>query len=134
MTNARASYFVIAMSALFEGSSFLFALHTVRRKYPGQPLWRAFRATKDPSDFMVVFEDGAALIGLTFAVVGIALGQRCKSTVPDACASICIGVLLALIATVLARESKELLIGEVARPEVLAPLRALIEENATLPV
>ena len=75
------------------------------------------RQSKDPTIFMVLFEDTAAVIGLVIALVGIATSQVFGRAELDGAASIGIGLLLGVVAIVLARESKGLLIGEAAASE-----------------
>src|SRR6185369_8450617 len=89
----------------------------------------AIRKTKDPSTFMVFFEDSAALLGLLVAFIGILFGRLVNSPYPDAVASIVIGFILGFVSFILAYESKGLLIGEGVDPETLNKLRALIEED-----
>jgi cation diffusion facilitator family transporter len=70
--------------------------------------------SKNPTVLVVLFEDTAALIGLLVAAVGITLAYTTRAPIFDAIASILIGVILLLLALFLARETKELLIGESA--------------------
>ena len=127
---------VIGAAALFEGASFVVARKNVRRYRRAHPdargLVQAFRASKDPSVFVVYLEDGAALAGLAIAGLGIAAGQLMGHPVWDGVASIAIGVLLAGVATLLATESRGLLIGESARDPVVGSIRALLEEAPEL--
>jgi divalent metal cation (Fe/Co/Zn/Cd) transporter len=76
---------------------------------------------------VVVFEDSAALAGLLIAMVGLILFQITGNTMFDALASIGIGVVLILTALFLALESKSLLIGESADPEVEAEISNILE-------
>jgi len=75
-------------------------------------LFGAIRYSKDPPTFIVLFEDSAALIGLMIAFVGIYFSVRLNFPVLDGAASILIGLVLAVTAGLLARETKGLLIGE----------------------
>ena len=89
----------------------------------------AIHKTKDPSSFMVFFEDSAALLGLVVAFIGILLGRVFPNPNADAIASIVIGLILGVISFILAYESKGLLIGEGVDAETLNKLRALIEAD-----
>ena len=89
----------------------------------------AIHKTKDPSSFMVFFEDSAALLGLVVAFIGILLGRVFDNPNADAIASIIIGLILGVISFILAYESKGLLIGEGVDAETLNKLRALIEAD-----
>ena len=72
---------------------------------------------------MVLFEDSAALIGIVIAAVGTALAVELDAPWIDGAASILIGLVLGGVAIVLARESKNLLIGERADPELQKAIR-----------
>jgi divalent metal cation (Fe/Co/Zn/Cd) transporter len=75
--------------------------------------------SKDPGSFAVILEDAGALLGLVVAFAGIFLGHYFNDARYDAYASILIGLLLAVIAVILAIESKGLLIEEVRIPKCL---------------
>jgi divalent metal cation (Fe/Co/Zn/Cd) transporter len=77
-------------------------------------MWRAIRSGKDSSIIVVLLEDTAALAGLVVALVGITLVALTDRTVFDGVASLVIGVILGLVAWLLAVETKGLLIGEAA--------------------
>jgi divalent metal cation (Fe/Co/Zn/Cd) transporter len=94
-----------------------------------KPLWEAIRASKDPTTFMVLFEDSAALIGLFFALVGILLADHLDQPVYDGAASIAVGLLLAAVALMLIYQSKTLLVGESVTPEVLASVARLVQDD-----
>ncbi|MBC7061372.1 cation transporter, partial [Salmonella enterica subsp. enterica serovar Enteritidis] len=89
--------------------------------------WQAIRESKDPSGFIVLFEDSAALAGLAVAAAGVWASHHWDDPRIDGWASIAIGVILAAVATLLARESKGLLIGELANLDMVARIRALLE-------
>ena len=78
--------------------------------------WEAFRRSKDPPTFIVVFEDSAAILGIVAAAAGTAAALLTGDSRWDGAASVVIAVILAGVAGLLARESKELLIGERADP------------------
>jgi cation diffusion facilitator family transporter len=120
-----ANYIVLAVSALFEGSSWFVAFRHFRDRIGRHGLLRAIRRAKDPVDFAVLLEDSAALTGIAVAVVGIGLEQWTGDSAYDAGASIVIGAILGTTALWLARETKGLLIGEAANQEVLSALRRL---------
>ena len=71
-----------------------------------QGYFDAFRASKDPSTFTVLFEDSAALLGLLIAAAGIAAAQALHMPQLDGAASIGIGLVLAVSSLLLARETK----------------------------
>jgi cation diffusion facilitator family transporter len=110
------SYVVLGIAAIFESGSWWFAFREFRRRMAGRGMLETARETKDPSTVMVFLEDSAAIIGIAFAVAGTAAAQYLGNPVYDGAASIAIGVLLAVVALFTARENKQLLIGEAARP------------------
>ena len=109
-------YAVLGVSLLFEGASWWVSVRTFRRAKGELSWWDAFRRSKDPPTFTVVFEDSAAILGILVAAGGTALALTTGDTRWDGIASIAIAVILAAVAGLLARESKELLIGERADP------------------
>jgi cation diffusion facilitator family transporter len=119
------NYGVLAFAFVFEGASFLIALGELRRRNPRAGLLRAIHRSKDPSVFVVVYEDSAALAGLVVAFVGVLLSHLLDLPVLDGVASVVIGLILGAVAVLLAWESKELLLGEAVRPEVVESVRAL---------
>jgi cation diffusion facilitator family transporter len=111
------NYLVLGASAIFEGSSWFYALRRFRKTEDGGGnLLKAARRSKDPPVFMVLFEDSAALIGLTIAFLGTFASSYFAMPLLDGVASIGISILLAAVALLLANESKGLLLGEPASP------------------
>ena len=125
----RWSYVVIAAAFVFEGASWLLALKGWRSVSRGRPFWRWFQDSKDPTRFLVLFEDSAALAGLVVAAAGVALSQRFRDPRFDAAASLVIGAILAGVAVFLALDTRRLLIGEAARPEVVRDIRRIVAED-----
>ena len=93
-------------------------LEAFRATQGKQGFFEAFRSSKDPTTFTVLFEDTAALLGLSIAAVGIAAAQAWDAPWLDGAASIGIAVVLLVSSLLLARETKGLLIGEAARPHL----------------
>lgn len=117
--NAVWNYAVLGASMIFEGTSWYFgwlAFSTTRR---GQTVVEAIRDSKDPTNFTVLLEDSAAMIGLVIAFLGVFLGYEFGIWYFDGIASILIGILLCTIALILGKESRSLLIGEAADEETL---------------
>lgn len=109
---------VFAAAFLFEGISWTIALREFRRTQGDRSWWQAFRRSKDPTTFMVLFEDSAALAGIVVAAAGSGLALWTGEPRWDGAASLVIGVILAVVAVLLGRESKELLLGERADPQL----------------
>jgi len=127
--NALVNYIVLGLSFLFEGASWWVALTAFRSAKRDAGYLEAVRRSKDPPSFMVLLEDTAALIGIAIAALGVFLSTRLERPELDGVASILIGLVLALTALLLARESKGLLIGEPAHSEIDAAILALAEQE-----
>jgi cation diffusion facilitator family transporter len=125
--NPTVAYVVLGISIAMEGTSWLIALREFNRARGDAGWWRAIRISKDPTTFIVLFEDSAAMFGLVVAGLGIALTQLTGNPLFDGGASIVIGVALAIVAFTLARESKSLLIGERADPRLGEAVRAAFD-------
>ncbi len=111
-------YTVLGLSLLFEGGSWLVALRGFNPSVGDEGYLAAIRKSKDPPQFVVLLEDTAALIGIAIVFVGTWASAYWGEPRIDGVASLAIGVLLGTISVVLARESKALLIGERADPEL----------------
>jgi cation diffusion facilitator family transporter len=109
-------FVVLAVSLAFEGASWLVGMRAFRAAQRTLGWWEAFRRSKDPPMFIVVFEDSAAILGIAVAAAGTAAAILTGDTRWDGVASLAIAVILAAVSGLLARESKELLIGERADP------------------
>jgi cation diffusion facilitator family transporter len=115
---------VLAIAAVFEGTSFRIAYREYRRVVRGRPTrqWDFIKASKDPALFSVLLEDSAALIGICFAAAGVIAASLFHITWADGLASIAIGLLLASVAFVLANETRSLIAGEAVAPIVMERL------------
>jgi divalent metal cation (Fe/Co/Zn/Cd) transporter len=114
---------VLGISFVLEGGSWATAVREFRATQGDLGWWQAVRRSKDPTTFIVLFEDSAAMFGLIVAGSGIFLTHRTGDPVWDGAASILIGCALAVVAFMLARESKGLLIGERADPRLSDAVR-----------
>ncbi len=119
------NYIVLGMAILFEGFSWTVALKEFLPTKGKQNFWEAIKNSKDPTVFTVLFEDSAAILGLIVALTGIFLGHLFNNIYFDGIASIIIGIILAIVAVVLAIESKGLLVGESANPQTIDSIRSL---------
>ena len=109
---------VLFLSFCFEGYSWSVAFKEFSEQRRGRSFLQDFSDMKDPSIFVVLFEDSAACIGVVIAAIGISLAWVTGIHMFDAIGSIVIGVLLGVVAILLAIEVKGLLIGEAAGPEL----------------
>jgi cation diffusion facilitator family transporter len=96
---------------------------------PGQSWWAFIRHAKIPELPVVLLEDIGALLGLTFALVGVALAEATGNARFDALGSLAIGLLLVTIASILVVEMKSLLIGEAASPRQQQAIEAAITSS-----
>lgn len=125
ITSITVNYIVLGLSAAFEGVSWFLALRKVRREKGQRSYLSAARRSKDPTTFTVLLEDSAALCGLGIAFAAITAADYFDMPELDGIGSIGIGFLLTVTALFLARESKELLIGEPALPSVESRIRGI---------
>ena len=99
---------------------------------PGTPNITAVRQSKDPTVFTVLFEDSAAMLGLLIAFVGLVAAEITGIEWFVGAASVAIGLVLAATAILLARETKGLLIGEAAAPELVATVEEMVARNSSV--
>jgi cation diffusion facilitator family transporter len=118
---------VLLAGIVLEGWSFNLARREANKIRGGRSWWGFMRHSKSPELPVVLAEDLGALLGLMMALVGISLAAATGDSSYDAMASIGIGVLLGVIAVVLAVEMKSLLIGEAASAKHLAEIQSAIE-------
>jgi divalent metal cation (Fe/Co/Zn/Cd) transporter len=111
-------YIVLAASLLFEGASWIVGARAFRKTQRHLGWWDAFRQSKDPPAFIVVFEDSAAVLGLFVAAGGTTAAILTGDSRWDGIASLVISAILAGVALLLGQESKALLIGERADPKL----------------
>jgi cation diffusion facilitator family transporter len=119
------AYLVLVVAFLLEGWSTLEAFRDFRKAKGSLGWFQAVRRSKDPPAFIVLLENGAAMAGIVAAAIGLMLSQLTGNPFYDGAASVVIGIILGITALVLAYESKGLLIGEAADPELVDNLHAL---------
>jgi len=125
MGNVAVNYIVLAFAMLFEGVAWFFAFKEFSKTKGARGYFEAIHQAKNPSIFVVLFEDSAAMLGLMVAFGGILLGQLTGNVFYDGLASILIGLILGATAIWLAYEIKGLLVGESALPKVVTEIRRL---------
>jgi cation diffusion facilitator family transporter len=123
--NVFINYIVLAFAMIFEGGAWFFAFKAFGRVKGGRGYIEAVQQGKDPTFFVVLFEDSAAMLGLVVAFVGVWLGDVTGNPIFDGIASIIIGLILGGTAAWLAYETKSLLIGERADREVVDGIRRI---------
>jgi len=121
-------YAVLGASFLLEGASLVRSVVQLRGE--ARPRRRTvfdhWRKSVDPTVKTVAVEDSAALVGLLLAFGGVIAHQVTGSSLPDGAASLAIGALLAVVAIILIRTDKDLLIGQAAQPEFRQGIEKLI--------
>jgi cation diffusion facilitator family transporter len=123
------NYVVLGLSIVFEGTSFIIAAKEFNKVRGDQSWWLAIKQSKDPSGFLVLFEDGAAVLGLMIVFICVYAGHRFNNQYLDGVASVLVGLLLVCVSLILARESRSLLMGEGIAPETQKKMTALIETD-----
>lgn len=124
--NPYINYIVLGLAILFEGAALYFALTEFSRAKGKWGYLEAVKKGKDPTTFVVLFEDSAAILGLLVAFFGVFLTQVTGNLIYDGLASIVIGLILGGTAIWLAYETKSLLIGESANVKVVADIRRIV--------
>jgi len=126
------NYIVLILSLIFEGTSLVIAIKAFNKTRQGLKWWDAIIKSKDPSSFLVVFEDGAAVAGLL--VVMLLMGMSHSLQIPelDGLASVIVGLILVFVSFILARESRSLLMGEGIAPETKAKIARLTESDSAV--
>jgi cation diffusion facilitator family transporter len=106
------NYVVLALSIVFEGTSLVIAAKEFNAVRGKDSWWNAIVKSKDPSNFLVLFEDGAAVLGLFIVLICMIAGHHYQIPELDGLASLLVGLLLVAVSVILARESRSLLMGE----------------------
>lgn len=123
-----AGFVVLTLALGLESVSFGIAVREFNRRRGSTPIWRAIRESKDASLIVILLEDTAAMLGLILALGGTTLAWATGDSRWDGAASLLIGVMLAVVAVVLAAEIKALLIGEAAGRRDRALIGAVLLE------
>ncbi len=123
------NYVVLGIAFALDGTSFITALREFNRQRGTTPFWSAVKGSKDPSTFVVLFEDASDLLGLIVAFLGVFLGHQLNNPLFDGIASIIIGLILTAVSLMLARESRSLLMGESMSQETLERIVTMIEAD-----
>ena len=128
LSDPTINYIVLALAIIFEGAAFTFALKEFKAAKGQLSYIDAIKQGKDPSMFVVLFEDGAAMLGLFVALLGIYLAQATGNPVFDGVASVVIGLILAATSVWMAIETKGLLIGESADPAIVKAIHEMVDQ------
>ena len=118
------AYTVLGIAFVLEGGSTLAAFREFKEAKGSLGWVEAILKSKDPPAFIVLLENGAAMAGLVVAAIGVFVAQMTGNPFWDGAASVVIGIILGITALLLAVESKGLLIGEAADPQLVAELKS----------
>ena len=136
--NLNWAYWVLAISFVLEAGSIALAIYQEVKEahHEGLTFFAYIRESKDPTAKTVIFEDSAALLGIIIAATGLYLTEHHSGPGDgaywDGLASIVIGLVLAVVAFVLARTSRGLLLGEAANPKIVRAIVEAIESHANV--
>ena len=117
---------ILLLALVLESLALRTAAREANRLRGGESWWTFIRRAKSPEIPVVLLEDSGAVVGLLFALAGVGLALVTGDARFDAAGSVAIGLLLGVIAIVLAGEMKSLLIGEAARPRQARRIRELL--------
>ncbi|MDH3634304.1 MAG: cation diffusion facilitator family transporter [Gammaproteobacteria bacterium] len=123
ISSPMVNYIVLGLAMVFEGAAWYFAFREFNRTRGHWSYLEAIQLAKDPTVFVVLFEDSAAMLGLVVAFFGVLLSQVTGILVFDGIASVMIGLILLGTSIWLAYETKGLLIGERAKKSVIRGIR-----------
>lgn len=126
--NPVLNYIVLSIAIFFEASSCYVAMTEFNKVRGDTDFINSIKQGKDPAFFVVLFEDIAAMAGLVVALIGITISHVTGNPVWDGVASLGIGAVLGFTAIFLAYETKSLLIGEAANPEMVRSIRQMISD------
>ncbi len=126
------NYIVLGFSFIFDGGSFIIAIREFNKARGSVGFWKAVIISKDPSSFLVLFEDGAAVLGLIIVFILMLINHAFHMPFLDGVASVLVGLLLVFASFILARESRSLLMGEGIAPETQRKIIEMTERDAAV--
>ena len=134
LENVYINYIILSISIAFELNALIIALKVFKktiesrgRKFNISSFFFEFKESKDPTILTVIVEDSAALLGIITAFVGIFLAHVTNNIIYDAVGSLIIGCILMMFAIFLAKENKDLLIGEaISKSETKQAIKAIL--------
>lgn len=116
---------VLVFGILLEGLSMAGCVREVNKVRGGRSYWQWFRESREAELVVIFGEDLAALLGLSLALVAVALTMVTGNPMWDALGTLSIGILLIIVAIGVGIETKALLIGQSAEK----PQREAIEQQ-----
>jgi cation diffusion facilitator family transporter len=124
------NYIVLGLAMIFESIALIIAVKSLnKQRSKGKSFYKSLQSSKDPTLFVVIYEDAAALAGLLIAFAGVYIAHQYNLPIADGIASIMIGLLLAIVAIILVIESRKLLVGESASSDTVDGVYAMIKND-----
>jgi cation diffusion facilitator family transporter len=123
------TFAVLGAALVLDALSWFVARDALKRSAPHKPIWQAIRESKTPAIITVFLEDTAGIAGIALAGAGLVLVRWLDLPIIDGFTSLAIGLLLFVVAWIIATETKSLLIGESASRESLDRIRAVVSET-----
>ncbi len=120
---------VLSVSMVFEAASLFGCLTQINKLRKNMSLWKWYQTSRQSELVVVLGEDVAALLGLSFALISVVLAIITGNPVFDAIGSIGIGALLIVVSILLAVKVKSLLIGQSSDDETRASIKAVLESR-----
>jgi len=126
MSNAGIAIGVLVVAIVLESFSLAGCIREIRKVSGDRTLWRYFRTSRNSELIVVLGEDIAALAGLAIALIAIVVAVVTGNPVYDALGSMAVGVLLVIVAVLLAIEIKAMIIGESTEAETEAAIHRFL--------
>lgn len=123
------NYVVLAVGCVFEGVSLRIALADVNKARGEMSIAQYIHDSKSPTNFTVLLEDSAAVLGMLIAFLGILISDLTGIHQVDSLASILIGCVMAAVALVLLTETRSLLVGEGLEPDEVKDIEFIVEDD-----
>jgi zinc transporter 9 len=120
---------VLLFSLILEGAVLLIALRTARHQAGERPLLKFLRNEADPAVVAIVLEDAAACLGIVVAMIAILLARLTGETYWDAIGSITIGLLLGAVAIWLIQRNAQLLVGSSIPAHIRQQVLHIIQQD-----
>jgi cation diffusion facilitator family transporter len=130
LTRPTWNYVTLAIAFCFDGYALVTAYRQfVKEKPERRSMAEEFKQAKDPTTFLVLCEDSAAIVGVLIAAAAVFLSHHYHLGWIDGAGAVLVGLVLIGVALVLIQEIRLLLIGERADPELIDDVRHLVEAD-----
>lgn len=129
LENGYIALMVLVFSMLLEGGSLLGAMKEIRKQSQGKSFYQWFQETRQSELLVVAGEDIAALGGLTVALIAVSLAVVTGNPIFDALGTLCVGVMLMVVAFAVLREVKAMIVGESADPETRQAIQQFVADQ-----